>query len=80
MITVGKDAARDRNRSRAGWTGRAQADRVQTQAVRARLEATAKPGQNQVGSASWVHVACLFDGAQQKLKLVCFFYPIIFVN
>ena len=54
---------------------------VQTWGVGARLEAAAKPGRNQVGSASWVRVTCLVDGAKQKkLELVCFFYPITFVN
>ena len=66
MTNVGKGAGRDRNRARAGWVGRAQADMVQTRTVGARLEAAAKPGRSQVGSASWVHVACLVDGAQQK--------------
>ena len=66
MTKVGKDAGRDRNRVRTGWAGRAQAGRLQTRAVGARLEVAAKPGRSQVGSASWVRVGCLVDESQQK--------------
>ena len=51
---------------RLGGTAGAQADRVQTRTFGARLEAAAKPGRSQVGSASWVRVACLVDGGSAK--------------
>ena len=65
---------------RLGWKAGAQADRVQTRAAGARLEAASKPRQSQGGSVSWMRVACLVDGAHQKLKLMCFFYETTFVN
>ena len=59
---------------RLGGMAGAQAGRAQTWAVWARLGAVAKPGQSQMGSASWVRVACLVDGGPaKKIKLICFY-------
>ena len=66
---MGKHAGRGMNRVRAGWAGRQVGKRtggegltVQMWAVGARLEAAAKLGRSQVGSALRVRVACLVDG------------------
>ena len=62
----GHGEGQEQGAGRLGGTAGAQADGVQAHAVGARLEAASKPGRSPVGSASWVRVACLADGAQQK--------------
>ena len=61
----GHGEGQEQDAGRLGGAAVAQTDR-QTRAVGARLEATAKPGRSQVGSASWARVTCLVNGAQQK--------------
>ena len=62
----GRWEGQDQGAGRLGGAVGAQADRVKTWEVGARLEAAAKPGQSQVGSASWVRVTCIVVGDQQN--------------
>ena len=71
----GRREGQEQGTGRLGGTAGAQADMVQTRAVGARL-----------GEVKWALChgcalrALLIGGLSKKLKIICFFYPITFVN